>query len=269
MNLFQRILHALGLYNPPEPAPVPTPAPIPPRVEPTPAPKPSPVIEAPRPLALEKSCPSPGVFGAVDLCQYSDQHFLDAMKYLKVGTIIRYYDWPGSPTLREKIPTSAELALIKKNGLKLLCVFQHNNSKVASFKSDRGRFDAGVALGLADKWKQPKGSAIYFGVDFDPTKEQLKGPVLDYAMEFSRIVRAAGYRVGSYGSGFTLIQLLAAGLIDFSWLSQSTAFHLSKEFAASGKWNLKQTLPKDCGGINVDFNYVNPAVPDFGQWTIP
>ena len=122
---------------------------------------------------------------------------------------------------------------------------------------------------MAKKWGQTKGSAIYFGVDFDPNLSEIKGPVADYANEFGRRVRGAGFRVGAYGSGLTLETLVALGRIDLTWLSMSTGFRRSKEFAASGKWNLKQTIDRNCGGINVDFDYVNPSQPDFGQWTLP
>lgn len=222
-----------------------------------------------KPPGLESTCPAPGVFQAVDLSQYCTQKFLDAMKYLGVKTALRYFDWPGSPTLPQKIPTTAELALIKKNGLQFCGVFQHSNNRIASFTAARGEHDAGVAIDLAKKWGQPRGGGIYFGVDFDPSLAEIKGPVSDYANEFSRAIRRANYRVGAYGSGLTLETLAAAGLIDLTWLSMSTGFRRSKEYAASGKWNLKQVKNRVCGGLDCDFNYVNPAKPDFGQWTLP
>jgi hypothetical protein len=237
---------------------------------PAPTPKPAPAKPAPTPqITLEKTCPAPGIFGAVDLSQYCTQNFLDAMKYLGVKTIIRYYDWPGSPTLKQKIPTAAELALIKKNGFSFCGVFQHNNSKLASFSAARGENDAGVAIELAKKWGQPKGSAIYFGVDFDPSAAEINGQVKAYAMQFAAKARVAGFRVGAYGSGLTLSTLLEAGLIELAWLSMSTGFRKSKEFDASKRWHLKQVKDRNCGGINCDFDYVNPSKPDFGQWELP
>lgn len=221
-----------------------------------------------KPANMESTCPAPGVFGAVDLSQYCTQRFLDTMRYLGVKTIIRYYDWPGSPTLKQKIPNAAELALIKANGFQFCGVFQHNNSKLASFTSERGKRDAGVTLELAKKWGQPKGSGVYFGVDFDPSASEIDGPVADYAREFSTIIRGAGFRVGAYGSGLTLTNLTERGLIELTWLSMSTGFRKSKEYDKSGAWNLKQVLDRDCGNINCDFNYVNPEKPYFGQWRL-
>jgi hypothetical protein len=221
-----------------------------------------------KPANLESTCPAPGVFQAVDLSQYCTQRFLDAMKYLGVKTIIRYYDWPGSPTLPQKIPTASELALIKKNGFSFCGVFQHSNNRIASFTKERGIKDAGVALDLAKKWGQPKGSGVYFGVDFDPMPNEFSA-VREYAQIFAHQIRAAGFRVGAYGSGYTLQTLLDAKHIDLAWLSMSTGFLKSKEFDASKRWNLKQVKDRNCGGINCDFDYVNPEKPDFGQWELP
>ncbi len=221
-----------------------------------------------KPDHLEATCPAPGVFGAVDLSQYCTERFLQTMKYLGVKTVLRYYDVPGSSTLPQKIPTTAELALIKKYGFKVCMVFQHNNSKLASFTSERGKRDAGIVLELAKKWGQPKGSGVYFGVDFDPHPGSEMDAVKAYAKEFHSIIHAAGFRVGAYGSGYTMETLTAAGLIELTWLSMSTGFRHSKEYAASGKWNLKQVLDRDCGGINCDFDYVGKSA-DFGQWELP
>jgi len=240
----------------------------PPKEAPAPAkPGEKPEVPVTKPSNLESTCPAPGVFQAVDLSQYSTQRFLDAMKYLGVKTIIRYYDWPGSPTLPQKIPTTAELALIKKNGFSFCGVFQHSNNRITSFTTERGVRDAGVVLELAKKWGQPKGSGVYFGVDFDPMPKEF-GAVMSYADAFSDIVRGAGFRVGAYGSGYTLQTLLDAKHIELAWLSMSTGFLKTKEFDASKRWNLKQVKDRNCGGINCDFDYVNPAKPDFGQWNL-
>ena len=241
-----------------KPAPVQSPA-----VPIAPAPPPA---EPRVPPGLESSCPLPGTFGAVDLCQPVTQHSLDVMKYLGVRTVIRYYDY-ANESLKGKTPHADELALIKKNGFRMLAVFQHSNNSIATFESPgHGTMAANRSVELATLWKQPKGSCIYFGVDFDPTVAELEH-VKVYAADFAKVVRAAGYRVGAYGSGLTLETLLDARLIDLAWLSMSGGFQHSHEFAARKRWALHQVGDRMCGGINVDFDYVNPAI-DIGDWEI-
>ena len=58
---------------------------------------------------MESTCPDPGVFGAVDLCQTATQHFLDVMKYLGVKTIIRYYDYQHESLVGKTPPVDSSL----------------------------------------------------------------------------------------------------------------------------------------------------------------
>lgn len=217
--------------------------------------------------SMESACPAPGVFGAVDLSQPVTQHFLDVMKYLGVRIIVRYYE-QAHETIKGKTPTAPELALIAKNGFKMLGVFQHSNNSVATFQdTSRGKGDAARSLELAKQWKQPAGSCIYFGVDFDASTADLVY-VKRYAKDFGDSVRSAGFRVGAYGSGLTLETLIAAGLIDMAWLSMATGHRDSMAFAAEGKWALHQVKNRICGGLDCDFNYVNSALPDVGEWAV-
>lgn len=204
---------------------------------------------------------------AVDLCEPVTQHFLDSVKERGVKTIIRYYDYPNE-TIRGKTPKKDELDLIKKNGFQMLAVFQHNNDRISTFTSERGRKDALRAIELAKLWHQPSGSAIYYGVDDEFETDAEQAAVNNYAVAFAEVVRKSGYKLGAYGAGHTLRKLLSSKLVEYAWISQSTGFKGSKDFYESGRWSLKQEMPSDCGGINVDFNIVNPEKPNFGQWNV-
>lgn len=245
----------------------------------SPAPVAVPIIQNPNGggvVSLEKTCPAVGAYQAVDASEPVTQKFLFAMRALGVKTVIRYYDQVDE-TLRGKTPKLEELKLLAANGMNVLGVFQHNNrwknertgalyhTFDGNYAAQRGPADAKRALELAKLWHQPMGSAIYFGVDFDADAAQMK-QVLIYATNFAKVARAAGFKVGVYGSGDTLKQLKSAGLVDFTWVSQSTGFSGTKAYTASNAWNLLQAMPKDCGGINVDFDKVNGV--DFGQWKV-
>lgn len=231
---------------------------VPPRDE-------TPIVEISKPSGMESTCPSKGVYQAVDASEPVTQKFLDVSRYLGVKTIIRYYDYVNE-TIRGKTPKASELALIKKNGFKVMMVFQHNNNRIASFTKQRGADDAKRTLELASLWSQPKGSAIYFGADGSFSSSSEQSAVKAYFEAARPVVKNASYKLGAYGSGATCKMLLDAGIVDYCWLANATGWSGYAAFNSSNKWVLKQSLPKDCGGINVDFDVVNG---EFGDWSIP
>ncbi len=94
-----------------------------------------------------------------------------------------------------------------------------------------------------------------------------------YFREVNRVLKADGrYRVGGYGSGLVCEYLLDKKLAQFCWLAMSTGWPRSKEFLASGRWNLVQQLTTFCSNwqfngketARFDFSRVNAG--DLGQW---
>lgn len=225
-----------------------------------PATVPGPSVPAPG-----SGCPTPGSVQAADLASIMDQKFIDEMKRLQVNTVIRYYDHTNE-TLSGKTLRASELDLVKRNGLDLMVVFQHYNNQITSFTAARGTSDANRTLQLAAQNRQPAGSAIYFGVDggwytaADVTK------IKTYFTKAAPIVRAAGYKMGAYGSGMVCTELLKAGLTDYCWLSNATGWPGYQAFHATKQWTMVQKLPVKCGGKDVDFNVVNNEMREIGSW---
>jgi|GEM_PF-2355007 len=242
----------------PEPTPAPKPTPKP-KPKPTPIPTPTP---AP---GLEATCPLPGTVQAVDLSMPVDQKFLDAMKKLKVTTVIRYYDHTNE-TIRGKTLLPAETDLLARNGFDVMVVFQHNNSSIKSFTAARGASDAKRSLVLADLNSQALGSAIYFGVDGSWSSAADLTKIKTYFDKAAPIIRGGGFKVGAYGSGNTCTELLKTGNIDFCWLANAKGWPGYSAFFASNKWTMAQGLPKICGGKEVDFDVVNASLRDLGQF---
>jgi hypothetical protein len=129
-----------------------------------------------------------------------NQSFLDQMQAIGINTIIRYYDHENE-TLPGKTLRKAERDLILTNGFKTAVVFQHRNNQFASFTALRGRQDAERSLALAAENSQPKGSAIYFGVDGAWKMPYELANIVSYFKEVNGRLAASGYRVGVYGSG--------------------------------------------------------------------
>lgn len=215
-------------------------------------------------LSYESTCPAKGVYQAVDAATPVSQKYLDTVKCLGVKTVYRYYDHTNE-TIRGKTLKQAEVDLLRKNGMGIGVVFQHNNNNIASFTAARGTSDANRSLELAAGLKQPKGSSISFGVDGSWNKSAEITAIKSYFKKAGPIIRGAGYRIGAYGSGLTCRYLLDEKLVDQCWLANATGWPEYQKFKDTNRWTMVQSLPKTCGGMKTDFNVVSKTVPA-GHW---
>jgi len=202
---------------------------------------------------------------AVDLSTPVDQGFLSTMRGIGVNTIIRYYDHEDE-TLPGKTLRRDEHNLILMNGFKTAVVFQHHNNQFASFTALRGRQDAERSLALAAENSQPRGSAIYFGVDGPWRMSYELTNVAAYFRELKASLAGLGYRIGVYGSGLVCDVLQTAGLAELCWLAAPTAWPDYHTYYQTRKWGLAQLRTSQCGGRSVDFDLVNDMVADYGQF---
>jgi LysM repeat protein len=183
---------------------------------------------------------------------------------------IRYYNI-NNPA---KNLTGPEAHALVTAGLQLGAVFEDGHpDHDAFFDHGKGVIHGKAAHDMANnKIGQPGGSAIYFAVDYDPALHTVQTVIADY-FKGVREGLATGnggtpkYAIGVYGSGLTCRLLLAEGLATFTWLTQSTGFTESKDFAKKKLYNLIQFLDTNVCGINVDPDETNPAKPS-GLFTI-
>jgi hypothetical protein len=202
---------------------------------------------------------------AVDSSAPVTQNFLDTMKAIGIRTIIRYYDHEDE-TLPGKTLRRGERDVIVMNGLKMGVVFQHKNDKFASFTALRGRQDAQRSLMLAAENSQPRGSAIYFGVDGPWNTPYELANVTAYFQEVNARLAGSGYRVGVYGSGLVCNALLANGLAELCWLAAPTTWPDFSAWYHTKRWKLVQLPTTQCGGRSVDFNLANDTAAEYGQF---
>src|SRR5947209_11429873 len=202
---------------------------------------------------------------AVDSSAPVTQSFLDKMKAIGISTIIRYYDHEDE-TLPGKTLRRGERDLIVMNGLRMGVVFQHKNNKFASFTALRGRQDAERSLILAAENDQPRGSAIYFGVDGAWNRPNELANITAYFQEVNATLADSGYRVGVYGSGLVCNALLANGLAELCWLAAPTSWPDFSAYYQTKRWRLVQLPTTQCGGRSVDFNLANGPEAEYGQF---
>jgi hypothetical protein len=202
---------------------------------------------------------------AVDSSAPISQSFLDQIKAIGIKTIIRYYDHEDE-TLPGKTLRRGERDAIIMNDLKMGVVFQHRNNKFASFTALRGRQDAERSLVLAAENSQPRGSAIYFGVDGPWSTPYELANITAYFQEVNARLGASGYRVGVYGSGLVCSALLANGLAELCWLAAPTSWPDFSAYYQTKRWRLVQLPTTQCGGRSVDFNLANGSEAEYGQF---
>jgi hypothetical protein len=219
----------------------------------------------PRAEAAADYCHSNSGAVAVDLSQPVTDGFLKKMKSIGVLTIIRYYDYEP-PTLPHKTLHQREHDLILSHGFSIAVVFQHHNDQFASFTPERGKRDAERSLELAAENSQPKGEVVYFGVDGSWGTEAELDKFRSYFRAARDVLASNDYKIGVYGSGRVCQDLLNKNLAQFCWLANAKSWPDYKSFYATKNWRLAQSVPEDCGGINVDFNVSNGKDSYFGQF---
>jgi hypothetical protein len=251
---------------------------------------------------------------------YDTRPYLDQLKDRGVTVIGRYYarcDQPEYGLTQKRMinqgPSNdpgSEVSQIFAKGFAILSIYQYYSNTPNKFRgqnregkalpdancnwtgasrsaAQEAELDVQAAISQAQAVGQPRGTAIYFGVDFNFTDSDTD--TIDQMVAYFRVIKdrmdAAGYKVGAYGSGHAHQILKAArdtrgniGLIDYSWISASRAFSRTSAFHRSGDWDLFQnqvdrewfgsTGSGGCRrGLPLDTNVQNMFQdPDVGFW---
>jgi hypothetical protein len=238
------------------------------------------LLGPPGSFAAGPACAPNSGFEAIDVSQQITDAFAKQLKAIGVRSIIRYYDWENE-TIKGKTLTRRELDIIARNKLSVAVVFQHHNDQVQTFEDpNRGRQDALRSLELARKFSQPKGSAVYFGVDgvdakFSAIRRGLEeerfglSEITNYFQQVNNVFRGSGLSVGVYGSGLVCRVLLHKKLAKYCWLANATSWPEYSAYEASKQWALKQLLTtkaSECFGFAADLSLSNAPDSRYGQW---
>jgi uncharacterized protein (TIGR02594 family) len=182
-----------------------------------------------------------------------------------VGTVIRYY---GQTKAKRVQPIEA--AALAAAGLSLAVVYEDNGGsggRIEDFTSARGQADAARAAQYAAAIVQPKGSVIYFAVDWDFVKPSELAAIRAYFAAVKAEI-AGRWRIGAYGSGLVTVMLREAGLAEYLWLAQSTGWTGYQKALSSGHVTLiqKGEKPWPGGEFSYDENVVGPGFADIGAF---
>lgn len=195
---------------------------------------------------------------------------LERLQAAGVWTIFRYYAREAQAILPEKRLKPEEASEIVDRGFSIGVVYQFFNNVRDNINAVRGRLDAEYAVEhAAVVQNQPRGSAVYFGVDGDWTDAAARADIAAYFRAVRGAFEGSGYKVGAYGSGATLdfLDQHAERLVDMTWLAYPQGWSGAASYFNTGRWRLFQAaLETKAGSLAIDANLVNPKFADFGQW---
>jgi hypothetical protein len=191
-----------------------------------------------------------------------------------IGFAMRYYSHNAAKNL-----SLGEARALCAAGLQIGAVWEAGGTHVGYFTRAQGLADGACAWRMArETIGQPFGSAIYFAVDFDPTQADVDGAIGAYFTGVNAAFYVAGegepsYKVGVYGSGLCCAALVEQGAAAFSWLSQSTGYAGSRQYAEQQLYHLIQTrsariLGADGALLSIDPDATHPE-RGAGLFTVP
>lgn len=208
--------------------------------------------------------------GALDTSQNSTNR-IGCMRAQGITAIGRYYTRNRS---NPKILKADEARRLSDAGIAIWPVYQNRHRQAGDFSAIKGKQEAEDALDYAKNViNQPAGSGIYFSADFDATQAVFDNSIRPHFEAIVAAFAADGnrYRIGIYSSGAVCKALLAAGLVQLTWLSQSSGFRGTPDFKASRRWNILQALPLS-GFCNfdddIDPDTINTDIGDFGGFLV-
>lgn len=181
------------------------------------------------------------------------------LKSKGVTHVGRYY----SSSQRKRL-TPQEALAISNAGLKIFVVFENGGSPNLTF--EQGVHDAQIAVLQAKAAKQPQQSAIYFALEGLPHgygEDDLAG-AKTYMAGVNSVLGGA-YKAGVYADGLICRGLLDAGLVAYTWLSASSSFPGTRDFAASNLWSIKQDphVDQNWDGLSIDTNLIKAEIGAF------
>lgn len=187
----------------------------------------------------------------------------------------RYLDQRG--TLDKKIKPG-ELETIFANGLRVFPISQYYGGNRDSFTYESGIVDATDAHNAAVGYGFPKGTVIYFAVDYDAVQVDIDEAIVPYFRGVVRglIIKGRRYVHGVYGSRNVCREVSEKTGATYSFVSgMSTGFSGNMGFKLPANWSFNQIatlnnppLGTGVGLIEIDNNIRKPGSdPGVGSFT--
>ncbi len=158
----------------------------------------------------------------------------------------------------DKNLTEQEVRHILNAGLKLIPIFQEDQSRLENFTYQKGYGCWRKAVDAAIRLRLPA-CTIYFSVDFDATEVQAKGAVTDFfrGLNDAKAVSPSIYQIGIYSARNTCTIIRSAGLADNCYISNmSTGYSGNLGYIMPADWCFDQyakgTITADGNSFEID-----------------
>lgn len=161
-----------------------------------------------------------------------------------------------------KILKTAEVETLGQESFEILPMFQYAWNKMCAFSGAISIRGGENALISANRFRLPRGATIVFADDFDAARIQESGHIEAYfgSVRATLENHAVQYRVGVRGSGLVCRMLHSEGLVELTWLAQSTGWREYSTYKSTGNWTLKQSATVSGNGADFNFDAVNGGI---------
>lgn len=169
-----------------------------------------------------------------------------------------------------KALTVNELKIAFSHGLRVFPIQQGNNRQLSDFTIPEAEDAAENALKYATLLGIPKGTIIYFAVDFDPQDSEITSYIIPYFKRISELLKT--YRIGIYGTRNVCTRVSNLGYAVSSFVSDmSTGWSGNLGFKIPENWAFDQfatiTIGSGLGQIEIDKDGYSGKDSGFNQIT--
>lgn len=146
--------------------------------------------------------------------------------------------------------TNEEIQIIFAKGLRFFPIYQTTGDSSEYFNEQQGITDAMSAILSAEELKIPKGTVIYFAVDFDAYDYEVQSNIKEYFKGINTQMAASGspYRIGAYGSRNICTTMYEAGYAVYSFVGDmSTGYSGNLGYSMPKNWAFDQFVTTTYG----------------------
>ena len=152
----------------------------------------------------------------------------------------------GTANGKRKFITFEEIKNLESAGLRVFPIYQDGGYKVQYFQNLRQGFvDAHTAITAAKRIGVPKGTTIYFAVDFDCYDYQMKSFIVPYFEKLNYVFKSETnnkkYKVGIYAPRYICSYISNKGLAEYSFVADmSSGYSCNLGYPIPENWAFDQ-----------------------------